>query len=264
MSDLKSYFTRLTGANQGSEEAKACAELLFNDVDIKMGDRRLNNLAAMTYNSQSCERIFSVLEKAIEPVNNPWKTIYKALLLLHTIVLYGSELAIDKSINLCKFVHPLQQYNSALVKKGIFSSGGTDYGAPVRAEATTVTTILMKDENIRQARYEARAGQNTLVPLGEQFNEQHNPSRGQQSIATYGQAVTTSVGAGYGLEQVPGYYEGRPERYFDNANDPRAKAIAGNHQITRDVRRCILLFLYSCVLNSTLFLLLFIYYYYIN
>ncbi|RYG62931.1 hypothetical protein EON64_16940 [archaeon] len=230
MSDLKSYFAKLTSGAQGSEEGKACALILFTDQDIQMNDQRLNNLAALTYNSKSCENIFAELEKAITPTENPWKTIYKALLLLHTIILYGSELAIDKAISLCKFVHPLQAYNSALVKKSFFSSGGTDYGAPVRATAAVITTILMKDENIRRARSEARTAD--LVPLGQAF-EQHNPQQGLQM--TYGQGLNSSVGAGFGLEAVPGMYEGRPDRYFDNESDIRNRNTTGNHQLTRDV-----------------------------
>jgi hypothetical protein len=226
--------------SQGSDEEKQVAAILYNDGDINFGDKRLNSIAALTYNSVSCQKIFAMLEKAIVPTENPWKTMYKALLIVHTIILYGSELSIDKCVDMCKFIYPLREYNSALVKKGFFGSGGTDYGAPVRAEANLVTNILMKDDNIRRARQEARAGQNTLVPMGESF-EQTNPSQGQQF--SYGQALTSSVGAGFGLEAVPGMYDGRPERYFDNANDRRNVATAGNSQITRDVSDSFLLIL---------------------
>lgn len=226
-------FTKILATYQSTDEERRCSAILFSDMDIQMNDTRLNHLAALTYNMQSCERLFAMVEKAIEPQNNPWKTIYKALLLIHTFTLYGSELAVDKCVNLCKYVHPLQTYNSALVKKGWFSStGGTDYGAPVRATASLVTKILMNDPDIRKARQEARQGQNTLVPMGQSY-EQHNPQKNAQM--GFGQAVNTSVGAGFSLEAVPGMYDGRPDRYFDNANDPRSRAITGNHQHTRDV-----------------------------
>lgn len=244
MFDRTNYFKKLMLGSQGSEEEKTVANLLYNDLDVQMNDSRLNNIAALTYNSQSCTRIFNMIEKSINPTENPWKIIYKALLILNTIILYGSELSIDKSIDLCKYVYPLQDYNSALIKKGFFNSGGggygTDYGAPVRAMARTIVTIIAKDENIRKARQDARQGQNSLVPMGNDLlaledNEQHNPAKGISGM-TFGQIVNTSVGAGFGLENVPGMYEGRPERYFDNTNDPRNRNTAvGNHQITRDV-----------------------------
>ena len=63
-------------------------------------------------------------------------------------------------------MHILQNYNSALVKKSssIFGvSGGIDYGAPVRAAATSLNNILSKDESIRKARYEARTGQEVCI-----------------------------------------------------------------------------------------------------
>jgi hypothetical protein len=176
MSDLKNYFSKLSLKYQGSEEEKACAEIIFSDIDISMGDKRLNSLAARTYNGNSCEKIFALLEKALSPQEHPWKTLYKSLLLLHTIILFGSELAIDKCIALCRFVNPLQEYNSALVKKGMFSvTGGSDYGAPVRMTAKIVNAILITDSGIRQARSEARVGQDSLVPMGIEF-ENHNPS----------------------------------------------------------------------------------------
>lgn len=243
MSDAAKYFTKWISASQSSQETRDCAAILYNDTDVQMGDKRLNHLAAMTWNSQSCENIFKMIESAISPTEAPWKTIYKALLIVHTILLYGSELAVDRCISICKFIHPLQQYNSALAKKKFFSSGGTDYGAPVRAMASTLTSILMRDEEIRKVRSSARAGQDSLVPLGESF-EKTNPSQGVQM--SFGQGINSSVGAGFGLEAVPGMYEGRPERYFDNDNDPRSRTTQGNSQITRDVSINCFIALESC------------------
>ncbi len=243
MSDAAKYFSKWLTASQSSEEAKQCAAILYNDGDIAMGDRRLNHLAALTWNAQACDNIFRLLENAISPSEAPWKTIYKALLIMNTILLYGSELSVDRCINMCKFIHPLRQYNSALARKSMFSSGGTDYGAPVRAIATSLTDILMKDENIRAARAQVK-DQNTLVPLGEMPEENHNPSKGLMQQMSYGQGLTSSVGAGFGLEAVPGMYEGRPERYFDNTNDPRNRTTQGNSQITRDVSFYFLLFFF--------------------
>eukprot|EP01039_Chlorochromonas_danica_P006990 gene6990-7733_t len=236
-SDWKTFFARQMSNAQGSEEERSCANLLFNENDILMGDQRLNNLAAMTYNARSCQAIFNLVEKAISPEENHWKTIYKALLLLHTLLLYGSELAVDKAINLCKFVYPLRSYNSALVvkKRLLFSGGGTDYGAPVRATATLLTDILMQDNNIRQARLEARGGTHELlIPVGNKplVVDENNPAGGQ--TISFGQGLTTSVGAGYSLQAVPGMYEGRPDRYFDNPNDQRGRVTQGNSQRTRD------------------------------
>lgn len=249
MGDFKIYLTKMSLSYQGSEEERLCGDLLFSEKDIHMGDKRLNNLAAYTYNSVTCQKLFVMIEKALTPTENPWKTIYKSLLLLHTIVLYGSELAIDKAIDLCRFVRPLGTYNSALAKRGLFSgSGGTDYGAPVRAAAKTVDEILLTDASIRKARSDARQGQDSLVPMGDllddgsaaalaDHNREFNPSHGVQM--NYGQGLTTSVGAGFGLQAVPGIYEGRPERYFDSdstrKNLLQPKSVQDS-QITRDVR----------------------------
>lgn len=240
-----SGFVSLSKLFSGSEEERLCSQLLFNDGDVKMGDQRLNNIAARTYNSEACKRIFAVLEKTLSPTENPWKTIHKALLILHTIVLYGSELAVDKSIQLCRFVYPLIQYNSALVKKSWFSGGGgTDYGVPVRQEAKVLNDILVTDDGIRNARAAARAGQESLVPMGQQQQQAAAASAAVTAQATaarlaFGQGAQARVGAGFDLSAVPGMYEGRPERYFDRRDDPRLRygsGTVGDHQITRDVR----------------------------
>ena len=88
--------------NNGLNVTEACCAILFNDVDINMGDKRLNNVTALTYNSKSCNAIFDLIEKALNPSDNPWKTILKAILLLHTITLYGPEIAIDRAISACR------------------------------------------------------------------------------------------------------------------------------------------------------------------
>ena len=139
------YFSKLTLLYQGSKEEKACADVLFNDMNVGMGDSRLNNIAALTFNTNTCEKIFGVLSKAIIMQENPWKTLLKALYLLNTIVLYGSELAIDKAIKLCPYVHDLMTYNSALITRSVLNigvRGGIDYGEPVRNAAKSLYAIV--------------------------------------------------------------------------------------------------------------------------
>jgi hypothetical protein len=239
MSELLSKIATGYPPNATMEE-KACYDILFNDSDVSMGDKRLNNIAALTYNTQTCERIFSMIIKSLNK-EAQWKTILKGMLLLRTIVLYGSELSIDKAIDLTREIGRFTEYNSALVKKGFFGgSGGVDYGGPVREAAKALLAVLATDDTIRNARSAARAGSTSLVPLGEDKTaasssfEQTNPSIGKHMA--YGQGLTSSVGAGFSLGDVPGLYEGRPERYFDNSNDPRR--YTGNvqdAQLTRDV-----------------------------
>lgn len=198
-----------------TEEEKLCRDLLYSDYDIILGDKRLNNIAALTYNIKTCDNIFIYIEKGISITECTWRTIYKSLLLLHTIILYGSEIAIDKSILLTRYLPSLIIYNSALVKKGYLVSGGTDMGAPVRNAAKQLDNILKNDNTIRQARYNARINSDSLVPLGNNNdnnnNEEalYNPAKNinnnnNSNMLTYGQGINSSVGAGYSLNDVPG------------------------------------------------------------
>lgn len=177
--------------------------------------------------------IHSILEKSLVPENNPWQTLFKSLLLLHTIVVYGSEKAVDSAIQKCPHVHKLREYNSALIRRSFFSQSSYDYGGPVRKSAEALYDILMDDDGIRNARARAREGQDSLVPIGT-FVEA--PKATPNLVFGQGAATTgRAMGAGFDLAAIPGMYEGRPERYFDDANDIRKGGSTGDHQFTREV-----------------------------
>ena len=133
------------------------------------------------------------------------------MLLLHTIVLYGSELAVDLAIKLFRIVEKLVTYNSALIPHGLtLSTGGVDYGKEVREAAKVLAPILYSDFEIRAARNAAREGHDTLVPMG---HVEKQSAAGGAPLLDFGQGMTAvRVGAGFGMEAIPGMYEGRPQR----------------------------------------------------
>jgi len=148
-------------------------------------------------------------------------------------VLYGSEKAVDMAIGEYRLVEKLQNYNTVQYSTENFLFGvaaGTDYGAPVRQAAKDLSSILVKDEFIRQARSQARSGSDCLVPLG---TVAEKPKVTQQ--ISFGEVPMNRVGAGFGIEAIPGMYEGRPERYFDKDDDSRKTKSTGDHQFTREV-----------------------------
>ena len=101
--------------------------------------------------------LFSLLLKALNAQEFPWKTLYKALMVYNTIVLFGSEIAVDSAVSNSRLVLNLSNYNSAMVSSTSFirSAGGTDYGAPVRMQAAQLLSILETDASIRKARADA-------------------------------------------------------------------------------------------------------------
>ena len=232
-----------------SSTVKAAEQFLFVDsgtpnqheVTIFFGDKRLNNIAALTFNIGTCDEIFSLIYKALKNNMSAWRTIHKALLLLRTIVLYGPEIAIDKVIDLSHNVYQLTQYNTALVKKGLFGTvGGIDYGEPVREAAKTLFHLISSDANIRKARTEAKGGESIFIPVGEETTptvQQIDVANNLNAGMMFGQKTDKMVGAGFSMNHVPGMYEGRPERYFDNANDFRNRnATVQDSQHTRDAQ----------------------------
>lgn len=179
---------------------------------------------------------FSLLVKSLNAQDYPWKTLYKALMVVHTIVLFGSEIAVDSVVRNSVLVLNLSSYNSAMVSKTSFvrSAGGTDFGAPVRMQASMVLSVIETDASIRKARSDARAGQDSLVPIGTDTLLDFDMAPPPPNLS-FGQGVEKSIGAGFDLLAVPGMYENRPERYFDNDNDVRKPKTTGDHQFTREV-----------------------------
>lgn len=158
-------------------------------------------MSLLSIRSRRVSQFPSILEHVIEP-KTPWKILHHALLLLRTIVLFGSEHAVDKAFSLSRFLFALQSYNSALE-----SGGGVDYGAPIRKEAKELTTLLKSDTSIRVARKEAREQGGALVPQG----SAEDTINLKESKLGFGQGVDRALGAGFGIEKIPGMYENRPE-----------------------------------------------------
>ncbi len=101
----------------------------------------MNSIAALTYNADSCERIFALIERALISQDNEWQTIYKAVLLVHTCILFGSEIAVDRVIGCGSQIYRLTNYNSAIhQKQGVLYnySSGQDFGGAVRARVSVL------------------------------------------------------------------------------------------------------------------------------
>ena len=76
----------------------------------------------MTWNADSCENIFRIIDKALTPQDYPFRTLHSAVLLVHTIVLYGSEVAVDRALQISRFVFSLQTYNRCAARRLVTSS----------------------------------------------------------------------------------------------------------------------------------------------
>ncbi len=64
-------------ASKGDEDIKPLEELLKDTKDeltnpdprVVLGDKKLNKVAALTYNDKICDKIMNILEKSITPEN---------------------------------------------------------------------------------------------------------------------------------------------------------------------------------------------------
>ena len=190
--------------NTQSSTIKTVSNVINDPANLKFNDARLNNIAMLTWNINTAEEVFSVLNKSLNPSEVSWKVLLNTLLCLRTIVFYGSEKAIDLTIELCPFIYKLQDYNSALVKNKLgFPVGGSDFGGPVREESKLLYKILVTDSEIRKARSDARAKQGgLLVPLGDKPTEPvaNKPLQ-------FGAGLASIVGASHSIENVPVIYK---------------------------------------------------------
>jgi hypothetical protein len=175
-----------------------------------------------------------LVTQSLNPQEYPWKSLHKALLVLKSLICYGSELAVDKIISLTPNIEQLSDYNSVTTPKSyLFPVAGMDYGAPVRELAKELSNILKDDNEIRKTRNAARGNGELFIPKGNVTQDVKQTTNNQPGTF-YGQGVTSSVGASHGLEAVPGMYSGRPDRYYDK--DAKKNIITGDHQTTREVK----------------------------
>lgn len=175
--ELKKYYQQMITTYQSTEEGMQCSRLVFSEDDLVLGDERLYHLVDLVNDQSSCQRVFSILEKVLEPMEiHPWQSIYKVLVIIHAMVLYGSDYAANKCVHLTRLVYPLQQYNVTLSKKSPISAGKTDYIERVRSTAMKLVELLKNDENIREARLKAGDRQKALVSVGQEVLQNCDPN----------------------------------------------------------------------------------------
>lgn len=226
LEELQSTVSKLTFNLFGSETERKIGGFLFNEKTEWTTSRELHGLAALTFNNESCTGAMDIISKALEPKDNTWRTLHKAVKLLHHFVVYGAERCVDHAWDRQRKVEALRRYNSAMHSRtGVLNGGGTDFGGPVRKAAEELDDLLKDSEGIRAARAQER-DPGALLPLGDSDDYvapvQAKPLDLGKDDA-FGVVPQGSVGAKFDLEQVPGLYEGRPDRYFDNTRDSRKR-----------------------------------------
>ncbi|CAM9950507.1 unnamed protein product [Scytosiphon promiscuus] len=230
LEELSTTVSKFTFNIFGSESEKKVGGFLFNEKTEWATSRELHGLAALTFNEKECAGVMAVIAKALNPKDNTWRTLHKAVKLLRHFVLYGAERCVDHAWDQQRRVEELRRYNSAMHgRTSVLNGGGTDFGGPVREAAAEVrrtqNDLLRDSEAIREAREEGRTP-DALLPIGaaDDYKAPVKPKEIDLGIDdAFGIIPEGSVGAKFDLKQVPGLYEGRPERYFDNTTDPRKR-----------------------------------------
>ncbi|CAN0326359.1 unnamed protein product, partial [Discosporangium mesarthrocarpum] len=132
-----------------------------------------------------------------------------------------AERCVDHAWRLQRRVLELRTYNSALHSRtAVLKGGGTDWGAPVRQEAAELDEMLKDSDVIRSSREKGRAP-DSLLPMGR--HDDYTAPVKDEGISlgkddAFGVVQTGSIGAKFSI------YEGRPDRYFDNREDPRRRS----------------------------------------
>ena len=68
------------------EAEKKVAALLYNDKTDGMASKDLHAVAALTFNQNQAELVYKVLGNALDPNNNTWQTLIKAIVLVDHLV----------------------------------------------------------------------------------------------------------------------------------------------------------------------------------
>lgn len=216
----------------GTETERKIGLFLYEEDVQWASSKELHGLAALTFNEKECAIVMAMIRAAIDPKDNTWLTIHKAVRLLAHFVIYGAERCVDHARFMDREIEDLVRYNSAIhSRSGSIAGAGTDFGEPVRREATSLVALLKDVERIRVTRAANRDSQ-SLLPQGNSSDyvpppapiEYLKPSKED----VFGVVRHDSLGAKFSLSEVPGMYDGRPARYFDNPEDRR------NHRATED------------------------------
>ena len=109
----------------------------------------------------------------------------------------------------------------------------------MRLKAGPLSKFLADAEAIRGARNAIQDEHNSIAPpVGEEDYKipvkEAAPGENSKDSRAYGSAAGTALGAGFSMEQVPGMYQGRPDRFFDDPNDPRNANKVEDSHITRN------------------------------
>ncbi|CAM9290025.1 unnamed protein product, partial [Ectocarpus sp. 6 AP-2014] len=234
LEELSTTVSKLTFNIFGSESERKVGSFLFNEKAEWATSRELHGLAALTFNEKECAGVMAVLGKALNPKDSTWRTLNKAVRLLRHFVLYGAERCVDHAWDHQRRIEELRRYNSAMHgRTSTLNGGGTDFGGPVREAAAEVRREsallddLLKDSDaIREAREEGRTP-DALLPMGAPDDYKAPVEAKGIDLGiddAFGIVPQGSMGAKFDLKQVPGLYEGRPDRYFDDKADPRKRS----------------------------------------
>ena len=109
----------------------------------------------------------------------------------------------------------------------------------MRLKAGPLSKFLADADAIRTARNATQDQNNSIAPPVGQDDyavpvKEAAPGENSKDSRAYGSAAGTALGAGFSMEQVPGMYEGRPDRFFDDPNDPRNSKKVEDSHITRN------------------------------
>jgi len=229
---------------------KKIASVLFNDQADGVSSRDLNAIAALTFNPKPAEDIYRILTGSLMMQQNTWQTLLKGLIIVNHLVRFGAERCVDHSWDIIRLIESLENYNSALIKTA-FGSGGRDNGLPVRQRAGPLIKLLNSPDDIRKARLENQDNQGAICPgLGTDdytakgggiiafgadtmaVNEQRISV--EKDNSAFGSEAGKTLAAKFDLSHVPGMYEGRPDRFFDDVSDVRNHRAAEDSHITRN------------------------------
>jgi len=227
----------------GTETEKKIGGLLYNDQTDGLASKELNSIAALTFNPKPAEEIFKVITACLDPQQNTWQTLLKAVIVTDHLVKYGAERCVDHCWNMMRRIEVLVDYNSAAVKTG-HPVGGRDNGAPVRARAGPLARLLDNPSEIRKVRTTNQEAQGSICPdlgaadfsakaggvvaFGDGTAEARadagsGPAAPRADKVAYGSEAGQTLAAKYDLSHVPNHYEGRPDRFFDDRQDARAQ-----------------------------------------
>lgn len=155
---MQKIMDRMTNVVMNYSEVESKVREATNDDAWGPHGSVMSQLAKYTFTYEHYPEVMAMVWKRMFESKKNWRRTYKSLLLLHYLILNGSERVVSSSREHIYDMKPLEEYQFS-------DEHGKDQGINIRQKAKEVIGFLQDDERLREARKTARSNRDKYVGI---------------------------------------------------------------------------------------------------